>query len=90
MDTLRRAIRLRSYDGCDEVEVDVAEPTSVERSLPLWLERLQLSTRDNDGNPIDWSIQDSHGNLVPPSIDVQELTSKEPYTIAPDLTPARA
>jgi hypothetical protein len=88
MDTLRRAIRLRSYDGNDEVEVAVAEPVSVERSLPLWLERLQLSTRDNDGNPIDWSIQDSHGNLIPPSSDVQELKSDEPYTIAPDLTPA--
>lgn len=84
----QRSIRLRSYDGNDEVEVAVAEPSSVESSLPAWLDCLQLKSRDSEGNPFDWTIQDSHGNLIPPSIDVQELNTGESYTLAPDLNPA--
>jgi hypothetical protein len=88
MTSQQRSIRLRSYDGSDEVEVAVAEPTSIESALPSWLDRLQLKSRDSEGNAFDWTVQDSHGNLVSPSANVQELAEGESYTLAPDLTPA--
>lgn len=88
MESTTRAIRIRPYDGTDEVEVGVAEPTSVERAIPWWVEKLQLTSRDGEGNPVDWTLQDSRGNMVPPSVSVTELRTGESYTLAPDLTPA--
>jgi hypothetical protein len=88
MESMPRAIRVRSYDGSDEVEVEVAEPATVERAIPSWVEKLQLTARDGQGNPVDWTLQDSHGNMIPPSVDVGNLESGESYTLAPDLTPA--
>jgi hypothetical protein len=88
MESTSRAIRIRSYDGSDEVEVAVAEPTTVERAIPSWVDELQLISRDAEGNPVEWTLQDSHGNMIPPSVDVADLRTEEPYTLAPDLTPA--
>ena len=88
MESVIRAIRVRAYDGSDEVEVGVAEPTSVERAIPSWVDKLQLTSRDGEGNPVDWTLQDSHGNMIPPSVDIADLKTEESYTLAPDLTPA--
>jgi hypothetical protein len=88
MEHRARAIRVRSYDGVDEVEVPVVPTTTVERAIPAWVDRLQLASRTVEGNIVEWSVQDSHGNIIAPSADVSELDSDEAYTIAPDLTPA--
>jgi len=88
MDKISRAIRVRSYDGVDEVEVPVVETTTVERAIPEWVEKLQLTSRTVEGNLVEWSLQDAHGRMISPSADLADLESDEPYTIAPDLTPA--
>ncbi len=88
METTLRAIRVRSYDGSDEAEMPVLENSTVEQAIPSWLDRLQLFSRDSEGNPVDWTLQDSHGNMIPQGVELRSLDAKESYTLAPDLTPA--
>jgi hypothetical protein len=87
-ETLFRSIKVRSYDGNDEADMPVPGSSTVEQVIPGWLERLQLFSRDADGNPLAWTLQDARGNMIPSGVRVEELDVTQEYTLAPDLTPA--